>query len=81
MLDLLVFNSYLLSKVNTRRKIKFVNYHLQLIREILQTYNVPKPTIGHLALIDTFHLLYFKQQTDKLIRKNVLYLHTHWSKT
>ncbi|CAF1017113.1 unnamed protein product [Rotaria sp. Silwood1] len=50
MLDLSVYNSYLLYKINTKKKRKFVDYRLQLIREILQTYSVPKPTIGRPAL-------------------------------
>ncbi|CAF2785883.1 unnamed protein product [Rotaria sp. Silwood2] len=52
MLDLPVFNSYLLYKVNTGKKRKFVDYRLQLIHEVLQTYTVPKPTIGRPALTD-----------------------------
>jgi hypothetical protein len=50
MLDLSVFNSYLLYKVNTGKKLKFVDYRLQFIREILQTYSAPKSTIGRPAL-------------------------------
>ena len=50
MLDLSVFNSYLLYKVNTGKVIKFSDYRLQLIREILQTHSAPKSKIGRPAL-------------------------------
>jgi hypothetical protein len=46
MLDLSVFNSYLLHNINTGKKIRFVEYRLQLIRGILEAYSTPKPTIG-----------------------------------
>jgi len=41
MLDLSICNSYLLYKMNTGKKIRFVDYRLQLIREILETYSTP----------------------------------------
>ena len=50
MLDLSVFNSYLIYKMNTGNKIKFLDYRLQLIREIFQIYSVPKPKIGRSSL-------------------------------
>ena len=50
MFDLSVFNSYLIYKMNTGKKIKFLDYRLQLIREIFQIYSVPKPKIGRPSL-------------------------------
>ncbi|CAF0783171.1 unnamed protein product [Rotaria sordida] len=50
MLDLSIFNSYLLYKINTGEKIRFTVYRLQLIREILEVYSIPKPTIDRPAL-------------------------------
>ncbi|CAF4700965.1 unnamed protein product [Rotaria sp. Silwood2] len=52
MLDLSVFNSYVHNKVNTVKKRKCVDYRLQLIHEVLQTYTVAKPTIGRPTLTD-----------------------------
>ncbi|CAF3360073.1 unnamed protein product [Rotaria sp. Silwood2] len=46
MLDLLVFNTYLLYKMKAGERPQSVDFHLQLIHEILQTYHTPKPTIG-----------------------------------
>ena len=85
MLDLSVFNSYLIYKMNTGKKIKFLDYRLQLIREIFQTYSVPKPKIGRPSLTNqptrfsakTFiRLLYLKQQIGQILRKSVLYVYT-----
>jgi hypothetical protein len=50
MLDLSVFNSYLLYKINTRKKMRFADYRLQLIRGMLETYSTPKLTIGRPAV-------------------------------
>ena len=49
-LDLSVFNSYLIYKMNTGKKIKFLDYRLQLICETFQTDSVPKPKIGRPSL-------------------------------
>ncbi|CAF3240747.1 unnamed protein product [Rotaria sp. Silwood2] len=46
LLDISVFNSYLLYKMKTRKKLQFIDFRLQLIREILQVYSTPKPTTG-----------------------------------
>ncbi len=46
MLDLVVLNSYLLYKMETGKRPELVDFRLQLIREILQSYHIPKPTIG-----------------------------------
>ncbi len=44
-----VFNSYLLYKMETRKRPQLVDFRLQLIREILQAYHTPKTTIGRLT--------------------------------
>ena len=36
--------------MNTGKKIKFLDYRLQLIREIIQIYNILKSKIGHSSL-------------------------------
>ncbi len=46
MLDLLVLNSYLLYETKTGKRPELVDFRLQLIREILQSYHIPNPTIG-----------------------------------
>ncbi|CAF4493863.1 unnamed protein product, partial [Didymodactylos carnosus] len=46
MLDLIVLNSYLLYKMETGKRPQLVDFRLQLIREILQTYHTPKTIIG-----------------------------------
>ncbi|CAF3603311.1 unnamed protein product [Rotaria sordida] len=46
MLDLLVFNTYLLYKMKIGERPQLVDFRLQLIREILQTYHTLKPIIG-----------------------------------
>jgi hypothetical protein len=46
MLDLSVLNSYLLYKTETVKRPELVDFRLQLIREILQSYHIPKPSIG-----------------------------------
>ena len=89
MLDLSVFNSYLIYKMNIGKKIKFLDYCLQLIREIFQTYSVPKLMIDRPSLTNQLtrfstkifiRFLYLKQQIGQIFRKNVLYVHTHTSR-
>ncbi len=50
LLDVSVFNSYLLYKMKTRKKLQFIDFRLQLTRAILQIYSTPKPTAGRHVL-------------------------------
>ncbi len=55
-------NSYLLYKIDTGKKIRFVDYRLQLMREILVAYNI--------------QILYLIQCEEKLLKNFVLYVQT-----
>jgi hypothetical protein len=83
MLDLSVLNSYLLYKTETRKTPQLIDFRLQLIREILQSYHTPKTTNRRPVrdykqlelLLDIFLLLYLKESKREILRQNVLYVH------